>query len=265
MKKERLKNNKNENYYKERKMNKIKNFFKENELAMLYVVFAVLLVTANCVGTKLFTLGFNLFGSPVVLTVGAIVYPFTFLITDIIGEKFGKKQAFKAVLYGFLGQTVAIIFIVIAGYLPAVSAEAQVHYQAQLGQSFVFVIASLTAYTVSQFVDVKIFHKLKVWFEKKQSKSGKWIYNNVATITSQLLDTVIYAGIAFGLGFGYLWNSPMVLLNMILAQWLIKSVIALLDTPLFVFITRKRKNKAIEEQTKEEEQIKEDEQKKGEV
>lgn len=235
-------------------MEKIKRFFKENELGMLYVVFAVLLVTANCVGTKLFNLGFNMFGSPVVLTVGAIVYPFTYLITDIIGEKFGKKEATRAVLYGFLGQTVAIIFIVIAGYLPAISEEAQIHYQAQLGQSFVFVIASLTAYSVSQFVDVKIFHKLKNVFEKKNaSKAGKWIYNNVATITSQLLDTVIYAFIAFGLGFGYLWNSPMVLLNMILAQWIIKSVIALLDTPIFVLITRKNKKQKIEEKELKEE------------
>ena len=222
---------------------KIKTFFKENELNIYYILFCTALVTANVIGSKVFTLGFNLFGSAVSLTTGAIVYPFTFLFTDIIGEKFGKKKANAAVFYGFAAQVFALLFIIIARYLPSVdpTGAAQLAYDTQLGQSFIFVIASLVAYLVSQFMDVKIFHGIRnKYIEKKGStKGGKWIWNNASTMTSQLIDSVLYAGIAFGLGFGWLWTQPIALLNMILAQWIIKVIIALLDTPLFYLFTRK--------------------------
>lgn len=221
---------------------KIKNFLKGKELEILYVLFCVALVTANVIGSKVFTLGFNLFGAPVALTTGAIVYPFTFLFTDIIGEKYGKKKATAAVFYGFVAQIFALIFIIIAKFLPSVdpTGAAQLAYDTQLGQSFVFVIASLTAYLISQFSDVKVFHAIRNKYVAKHgsTKGGRWIWNNASTITSQLLDSVLYAGIAFGLGFGWLWTQPIALLNMILAQWIIKAVIALLDTPIFYLFTK---------------------------
>lgn len=237
-------------------MNKIKNFFKlikENELILLYMLFGVALITANCVGAKLFTLGFNMFGAPVVLTVGTIVYPFTFLITDVIGERHGKKAASVAVIGGFIAQIMACILIFLAQILPAASVEAQAAYEAQLGQSFIFVIASLSGYICSQTLDVFVFHKLRNYFLKKNNgKLGwtKWIYNNIATISSQLVDTILYAVIAFGIGFGYGFD---ILLNMILAQWIIKSILAILDTPFFVLFTRNKKEKTeVVENTTEE-------------
>lgn len=63
----------------------------DKNLYILYMVFAVMLVTANCVASKIFTTGINLLGAPVTLTSGALAYPFTFLCTDIIGEIWGKE------------------------------------------------------------------------------------------------------------------------------------------------------------------------------
>lgn len=214
-------------------------------LMLLYTVFAVFLVTANAIASKVFNTGFMLLGSPITLTVGAICYPFTFLITDIIGEIWGKKEAQTAVWYGFIAQIISTLFIVAARYLPAVDENVQAAYVTMLGQSWVFVIASLTAFLASQSWDVFIFHRIRdKYIEKHGNRNGgRWIWNNASTMTSQIIDSVLYVLIAFGFGFGWLFDSAMhnTMIAMIVGQYLVKFFIAALDTPIFYLLTRNRK------------------------
>ena len=219
----------------------------DKNLYILYMVFAVMLITANCVASKIFTTGINLFGAPVTLTSGALAYPFTFLCTDIIGEIWGKEKANIAVKGGFICQLFSTALIVLVRYFPTTDAAMQESYVTLLGQNWVFVVASLVAYVCSQSLDVKLFHAIRGWYIRKHgsTKGGKWIWNNVGTMTSQLVDSIVYVLIAFGFGFGWLFQDGMkiVLFNMILGQWLFKIVLAALDTPLFYLFTR-RSNEA---------------------
>lgn len=217
----------------------------EKNLYLLYMVFAIGLITANCIGAKIFTTGLNLFGSPITLTCGALAYPITFLCTDVIGELWGKEKAKIAVKYGFICQLISTLIIVLARYLPAVDPTQQNAYVALLGQNYMFVFASLVAYWCSQSWDVIIFHKIRDAYIRKHGtvQGGKWLWNNGSTMTSQLIDSILYAGIAFGIGFGWLWDSSMhiMLFNMILGQWIIKVILAALDTPIFYWLTREEK------------------------
>ena len=217
----------------------------QTNLNLLYTIFAVFLVTANAIASKVFDTGLSLFGSPITLTVGAICYPFTFLITDIIGEVWGKKESKVAVLYGFIAQVISTLFIVAARYLPAVDSGVQDAYVTMLGQSWVFVIASLVAFISSQSWDVFIFHKIRdKYIEKHGTRAGgRWIWNNASTMTSQLIDSVLYVIIAFGFGFGWLFQKEMhgTMIAMIVGQYLIKFLIAALDTPIFYILTRSQK------------------------
>ena len=214
----------------------------QENLYLLYMIFAVGLVTANAISAKIFTTGLNLFGNPITLTVGAICYPITFLVTDIIGEIWGKREAKYAVIYGFVCQVIATLVIIIARYLPAVDSSVQDSYIALMGQNWVFVLASLSAFTVSQSWDVFVFHKIRNAYIKKHGsrKGGRWIWNNGSTIGSQLIDSVIYVIVAFGLGFRWLFDSSMhgMMLSMIAGQFVIKAIFALLDTPIFYIATR---------------------------
>ena len=217
----------------------------EKNLYLLYMLFGVALITANCIASKLMILPFQMFGSAVTITCGVIVYPITFLVTDILGEIWGKKEAGLAVKFGFICQVIAMAIIVIARYIPAADANMQEAYVNLLGQNAMFVIASLSAYLCSQKWDVFIFHKIRDAYIRKHgsTKGGKWIWNNVGTMTSQLLDSSIYVLVAFGLGFKWLWTPGMLtmMLNMIIAQWLFKVIIAALDTPFFYWFTREGK------------------------
>lgn len=208
------------------------------------MLFGISLVTANAIASKIFTTGFSLFGSPVTLTVGAICYPLTFLITDVIGEIWGKKESQLAVLYGFICQVVSTLVIIIARYLPAVDPTMQDSYINILGQNWIFVCASLGAFVVSQSWDVFIFHKIRDFYIKKHGsrKGGRWIWNNASTMTSQFIDSVIYVFIAFGLGFKWLFDSNMygTMIAMIVGQYLVKFILAFLDTPFFYILTRSK-------------------------
>lgn len=206
------------------------------------MVFAVALVVSNMIAAKTIVTGFELFGSAVLVPSAVVCYFLTFLITDVVGELWGRKEATIIVTWGFVCQVFACALIVIAQLLPAASPEMQLSYEMLLGQNFVFVVASLLAYITSQSWDVFIFHKIRdSILRKDKSRSWRWVWNNASTMTSQAIDTVMYIAIAFGLGMGWLFDGAMLptLFAMMIGQYVCKLLLAALDTPVFYLLTRR--------------------------
>lgn len=203
---------------------------------MLTIVFIVSLVISNVITGKVIDVGITLFGNPVTIAGAVICYPVCYLITDIVGEVWGKREANKIVRYGFVGQVIATLIVIITTYTPYIDPEMQAAYVKLLGQNRVFVVGSLSAYLVSQYLDVHIFHKLK-----SKSNKHKWLRNNASTMLSQFVDTAIFITIAFGFGFGWIFDNQIALLNMLIGQYVIKLFIAILDTPFFYYLTRERR------------------------
>ena len=199
---------------------------KTNEnLVILITLFAISIVIANVTGARTITTGLHIGPIELALSGGAITYAVTFLCTDIIGEIWGKATAQRVVKYGFIGQIFATACIMITGAFPATDAVMDNAYQTLLGQNWIFVIGSLSAYLVSKH---------------GSTKGGRWLWNNGSTITSQIWDTVIYAVISFGFGLGWVHTHEgrMQLIGIIIGQYLLKACLALLDTPFFYFFTR---------------------------
>ncbi|MFD1037572.1 queuosine precursor transporter [Virgibacillus byunsanensis] len=200
----------------------------------LNALFVGLLLLANILGVKLFSIG------EFILPAAVIVYVVTYLITDVIGEVYGKDAARKTVQAGFVTQVIALIFVFIAIQLPAAPVfESQAQFEEILGGSFRVIVASLISYIASQNLDVTIFHKLKA----KHGEKKLWLRNNVSTMTSQLIDTTIFITIAF-------WGMVPtgILLGMIVTQYVFKLCIALIDTPiayLLVNVGKKYSSKEI--------------------
>ncbi len=213
---------------------------KTNEnLMLLNLFFCISIVIANVVGCKVVDFGFSVFGHRCISSGGALTYAVTFLCTDIIGEIWGKHEAHRAVRRGLLIQVFALLLIIGTQFLRAVDPNMQAAYETLLGQSWCFVIGSLTAYLCSQSWDVFIFHRIR---EKLAAKPKlRWIWNNASTMTSQIIDTFVYAMISFGIGMGWLWHEGGwgQLLGLMIGQYGIKFLLALLDTPFFYIFTRK--------------------------
>ena len=193
-------------------------------LILLNSIFMIGLVMSNLFGGKIISvLGFTVAGA-------IIPYPLTFLSTDIIGEIWGKQEANDCVKIGIIVQ---LIFLTL-GYLSLAippqeaSKSLQQSLTVVLNQGLRMTLASLGAFSVSQFLDVFLFHKLKESCNGKK----KWLRNNLSTMTSQLVDTLIFITIAF---YGVVDNLP----AMVLGQYVIKLLLALGDTPFFYFFTRR--------------------------
>ena len=215
-----------------------------SNLIGINMIFVVALVISNVVTAKLFYTGINLFGIILTLPGAALCYAITFLATDVIGEIWGKQEANRTVRWGFIGQILATLLIICTQYLPAADPEAQAAYERLLGQNWIFVIGSMVAYFASQSWDVYIFHRIRDKYINKHHSTagGRWIWNNASTMTSQIIDTVLFIGISFGLGFGWLFDKAMWpnLFAMMIGQYGLKFILAALDTPIFYLLTRQK-------------------------
>ena len=211
-----------------------------DNLILLGMVFAISLTTANVLTARILDTGFTLMGNSVLIPGAFITYAISYLITDVVGEIWGKTEANKLVKFGFIAQLIATVLIVLTGYLPVAQGYENVEtaYQTLLGTSTWVFVGSMTAYTVSQASDVLVFHAVRDYFVKKHGNNKhRWLWNNASTLSSQLLDTVIFITISFGFGMKLPFN---VILPMMVGQYCAKAIVALCDTPFFYIMTRNR-------------------------
>ena len=92
-------------------------------------------------------------------------------------------------------------------------------------------MGSLAAYLVSQNWDVLVFHRLREYTDG----DALWLRNLGSTASSQLLDTVIFITLAFGLvplALGGDPRSVSAILALIVGQYVLKLLIAVGDTPV---------------------------------
>ena len=187
-------------------------------LAILASFFVSLLIVSNIIAGKLLQIG------DWVLPAGILAYPLTFLISDTIAEVYGRKTTTRIIWVGFATSLLMVLIIYMASIFPAAPFwENQEAFDLILGSVPRIVLASMVAYLVSQYHDVIAFH---FW---KNFTNGRylWLRNNASTMMSQAVDTVLFVTIAFA---GTLDFS--VIINMILTQYVVKILIAIVDTPL---------------------------------
>ena len=213
----------------------------EKAYSLFMVIFITMIVLTNIIGVKLFEV------NSVTLTTGIITYPLTFLITDIVCEVFGKKRASLMVVLGFFASILSLVFINLAVMLPGSEVwinntlgynsikDMQNAYESVFTLPGFLISASMLAYLVAQLIDVRIFHYLK----KVTNEKKLWLRNNLSTMFSQLIDTIIVNSIFLYFGLNLDWD---IIIKIIIASYLFKIIIALLDTPLVyigVHYTRK--------------------------
>ena len=91
-------------------------------------------------------------------THGNAVYGSIFLVTDILNEKYGKKEAKKAVWLGFSSLIMmTIIMQLVIQFQPAPDDFAQDSLETIFGLIPRIALGSLIAYIISQYTDVLIF------------------------------------------------------------------------------------------------------------
>ena len=152
----------------------------------LYIWMSVLVIICNIQTTKIS----ELFG--LTISLGNISYGALFLTTDILTEKYGKNSTYNATKISFITMAIfALLMYIFLQYRPS-----KIDFsQDALVTIFSYVprvtVGSLLAYYISQRCDAFLYSKLKAKYNKV------WISNNVSTMISQILDTLIFVTIAF--------------------------------------------------------------------
>jgi hypothetical protein len=167
-------------------------------------------------------------------TAGNVLYASTFLITDILSEKYGKKEAAKAVKYSF---TIMILWLIgtqlILLLTPNANDYVNESFKVVFGLAPRITIASLIGFVCSQNIDVFLYHF--IWKKTGEGKAKLWLRNNGSTLISQAIDTVIFTTLAF-------WGTypTDVFLSILFTTYIFKAVVAIIDTP-FMYCARKIK------------------------
>ncbi|MGP1459397.1 MAG: queuosine precursor transporter [Treponema sp.] len=169
-------------------------------------------------------------------TLGNMLFASSFLATDMLSELYGKKDADKGVKIGIFTTALFIAFSLMwTRYIPAEGDFAMPAIKQLFSNTPRILIASLTAYTVSEFFDVRLYH---AWWNLTERITGKrttmlWFRNNFSTLLSQLLNIVMFN---FG---AFLGVYPMrELISLTLSCYLIYIATSLLDTP-FLYLARR--------------------------
>jgi len=187
-------------------------------LLILGVFFVINAIIAEFIGVKIFALegslglkpfNWNLYGvtGSLNFTVGVLLWPVVFIMTDIINEYFGRRGvrrlsylAVICILYAF-----GIVFIAIrlapadfwsGSYTDKGVPDMQLAYSAIFGQGMWIIAGSVIAFLIGQLADVVVFHRIK----KMTGERAIWIRATGSTMVSQLIDSVVVLYIAFVIG-----------------------------------------------------------------
>jgi hypothetical protein len=199
------------------------NTFKDQLYLVLAGVFIASLVTCNLIANKFVTvdLGFKVF----IVSAGILPYPLTFLVTDLISELYGQKKANLVVFSGFIASLFVLLFLWLGGQFNSIPSSIvdDVTYNSVFRNAWRLIAASMVAYLIAQFIDVRIFH----FWKKLTNGKHLWLRNNGSTIASQLVDTSLVICILF-VG---VWK-PDQIISAIFDGWMFKMLMAFIDTPI---------------------------------
>jgi uncharacterized integral membrane protein (TIGR00697 family) len=191
----------------------------------LYAYNILATIAANIQVLKVAEFGF----SPEPIALGTVIFATVFLVSDIITEHYGKKAAQKGVWLSFTMQIFMTIFMLLTlAHTPLPNDAVHAALEMLFLPSPRLLIASLTAFAISQLFEIHIFYKLQMATDGKML----WLRTNVSSILAALLDNIIFSVIAWVI----LAPTPVSLKSLvftyILGTYLARVIVSLMSTPI---------------------------------
>jgi queuosine precursor transporter len=175
---------------------------------------------AGVLGNKQVALG------PLAVEAGIFAFLMLVITSSAVAELHGRATANKLVLLGFVPLVFSIFLSLIVRELPAspkMDPAARAAMDVILGQTWRIWIAGIIAYGVSQFLNVTIF----TWLKGREGARLLWLRSGVASVLSQIVDTLIFITVAF--------YGVFPIANLILGQMLAKVVLSIVLVPALIY------------------------------
>ena len=195
-----------------------------NRYDALLALFVSLVLISNLVASKIleFDFGFVTLFAPG----AALIFSVTFLLTDIVNEKFGRKETVRMIVLAFFAQLALIIFsylILIAPAAPFFTGQAA--FETVFSVAPRIALAGLVTFLITETLDAYLF----AWFKKVTDGKHLWMRNAFSSLPVMAIDSIIFVTLAF--------YGTMPILPLILGLIVIKWLVGIIDIP-FMYVSR---------------------------
>lgn len=190
----------------------------------LLAIFVTLVIAANLIASKTvaFDLGFTTLFAPAAV----LIFSVTFLLTDIVNEKFGRREAQRMIFLAFLAQVIFTAFAYLAISMEGAPFFAgQAAFETVLGAVPRIALAGWIAFLVSENLDAYLF----AWFKKVTNGKHLWMRNAFSSLPAMLVDSVLFVTLAF--------YGVMPILPLIIGLTVMKWLVGIIDIP-FMYASR---------------------------
>lgn len=203
---------------------------------LFLALFVALLLMSNIAATKLIGLDIPWIptggGEPfsLVFDGGAVMFPFTYILGDVLSEVYGFKGAKRAVLMGFAVSILASVLFYLVAIAPAGPGDVNnVPFQAIFGFVPRIVAASLVGYVVGQLLNALVLVKMK----GHTGERFLWARMIASTLVGELVDTVLFCTVAFA---GVISGADF--LNYVITGYVYKCAVEIFMSPLSIQVIR---------------------------
>jgi uncharacterized integral membrane protein (TIGR00697 family) len=202
--------------------------------AVLVAVFCGLLLISNIAATKTITVVDGLpefLGGGIFTDGGAILFPLTYIVGDVLAEVYGLRQAKRAIWVGFsLAALASLTFLAVGAAPPGPGYENQEAFLAVLGFVPRIVLASLAGYLVGQFLNAYVVVKIK----ERTKERHLWARLIGSTVVGEFADTMLFCFIAF-VGVFPTWSG---LISYAIAGYFYKVIVEVILLPMTYAVIR---------------------------
>lgn len=194
---------------------------------VLTLFFVVCLVVSNIISAKQMLLPFD-----IVMPAAVIIFPATYVLSDVFSEVYGYKWSRFTCYLGFAANLFAVIIFSLALATPApdywMNQEA---FEAVLGNTPRMLVASLAGFVIGDLVNDRVFKKFK---EKHPNDHKGFGFRAIlSSFCGEMCDSLVFLPIAF---FG---QMPLeTLATMMVCQVLIKTGYEVVILPLTRFVVQ---------------------------
>ena len=202
---------------------------------LLVVINTVAMLISNIIACKVCSIGFA------VLPCAVIVFPITYILSDVFSEVYGYKWSRRTAWIAFGANLFMVFIFALANAIPGVDPTISEGMKNVLGTTPWALAASLTAYMVGDLMNDKVFRKLK----EKNGDKGFWYRAIISSLVGELCDSLIYIPLGMNilpklfLGFEFMsWKQILIAIP---TQALCKTIYESCIVPITAIVARKTK------------------------
>lgn len=200
-----------------------------NLLLILIIIFTISFLISNIITIKQISLPFG-----ITMTSAVILFPVVYILSDVFSEVYGYRWSRNTRYIAFISNLFMVLIFTLAIKLPSASTFTEQGALVQiLGSTPKVLFASLLAYLVGDFVNDKVFAKMK---KRHQDTQGFGLRAILSSLFGEMVDSAIFLPIVF---YGTLPLN--VIITMALTQVVLKVSYEIVMLPITKLVVKKAK------------------------